>query len=322
MTAPVNEAIAVSRWALHIPGFDLAELVPGVGPAPSVPPERAGELLGDRGLLAKEAATRLALCAVHRALGLEPHMRPAWESDPRTAVVASSNFGNAGTVASIAMMLHRGDEKVSPLQAPNASSNVIASTVAIWFRCGAPNLMVCSGATGGLDAAALAAVLLRADRADRVIVVGVEPDDDVASRLHALRRTAAPGERLRAGAAAVVLERASAGAHAPRLGPIRSCANPAGVVAPARADVLLGPSRLAPPGIRTVDLSHHVGDTFGACGVIQLVVAAALVAAREATSVELICGEQADGWREAVVTRGTDDAARAHRAAEAGAVTQ
>lgn len=318
----MNEAIAVSRWAVHIPDFDLAELVPGVGPTPSMRPEHAGELLGNRGLLAMEAAARLALCAVHRALGLEPHVRPAGDPDPATAVVASSNFGNVGTVASMASILHRGEEKVSALQAPNASSNVIASTVAIWFRCGAPNLMVCSGVTGGLDAAALAVVLLRADRADRVIVVGVEPDDDVASRLHALRRTTEPGERLRAGAAAVVLERAHDGTHAPRLGPVRSCANPAGAVACTRADVLLGPSRLARRGIRAIDLRRDVGDTFGACGVIQLAVAAALVSAGEATSVELICGEQVEGWRTALVTRGTDYAARDHGAAETGAVTK
>jgi 3-oxoacyl-[acyl-carrier-protein] synthase II len=297
----VNDAISVSRWAVHIPGFDLPEVVASAKPAPSVAPERARELLGKRGLLATEPATRLALCAVHRALGLEPGVRPAWDPDPRTAVVASSNFGNARAVASIALTLKCGDEKVSPLQAPNASSNVIAATVAIWFRCGAPNLMVCSGATGGLDAAALAAVLLRANRADRVIVVGVEPDDDFASRLHALRRAARPGERLRAGAAAVVLERAGAGMDRPWLGAVRSCADPSGAVGRARADVLLGPSGLAPPGMRVIDLQHHVGDTFGACGVIQLAVAAALVAGREAASVELVCGDQSDGWREAAV---------------------
>jgi 3-oxoacyl-[acyl-carrier-protein] synthase II len=250
-----------------------------------------------------EAATRLALCAVHRALGLEPQVRPAGGPDPATAVVASSNLGNVGTVASMASILHRGEEKVSALQAPNASSNVIASTVAIWFRCGAPNLMVCSGATGGLDAAALAVVLLRAERADRVIVVGVEPDDDVASRVRARGRTAGPGERLRAGAAAVVLERAHDGTHAPRLASVRSCADLAGAVARAHGDALLGPSRLAPHGIRAIDLRHDVGDTFGACGVIQLAVAAALVAAGEAESVQLICGEEVEGWREAVVSR-------------------
>jgi len=298
----VNDAIAMSRWALHIPGFDLAELVSGLRPAPAVPPERARDLLGKRGLLATEPATRLALCAVHRALGLEPRERPAGNPDPASAVVASSNFGNARAVASIASTLQRGDEKVSALQAPNASSNVIASTVAIWFRCGAPSLMVCSGATGGLDAAALAALLLRAGRADRVIVVGAEPDDDFASRLNALRPAAGPGRPLRAGSAAVVLERAGDGADGPCLGRVRSYADPAGAVGHARADVLLGPDRLAAPGVRTIDLAHDVGDTFGACGVIQLAVAAAFVAAGEARSVELTCGDEADGWRTAVVS--------------------
>jgi 3-oxoacyl-[acyl-carrier-protein] synthase II len=300
LSADVSQGVALSGWAVNVPGFDLAALVPGERPSRPVAPEDASDLLGRRGLLAMEAATRLALCAVHRALGLGPQERLAGHPDPATAVVVSSNYGNVGAVAKIAATLHRGEERVSPLQAPNASSNVIASTVAIWFRCGGPNLMVCSGATGGLDAAALAAVLLRAERAERVILVGVEPDDDVAGSLHALRRTTGQRERLRAGAAAVVLERSVADMQAPRLGPVSSCTDSAAATLGSGADVLLGPSRSAPPGVRAIDLRHDLGDMSGADGVVQLALAAALVAAGGVTAVELMCGDSVDGWRRAL----------------------
>lgn len=99
------------------------------------------------------------------------------------------------------------------MAAPNASSNVIASSIAMWFRLAGPNLMVCSGETAGLDALALGALLLRARRADRVLVVGAEPDDETAVAV----RGHTGGPPLRAGAACVVLEPATrAGTPWPR----------------------------------------------------------------------------------------------------------
>src|SRR2546425_4962048 len=147
-------AVAVTGWGVHVPDFDLATVIAGWASGPACPSERAHELLGRRGLLYKDASTRLALCAVHRALNLQPRApRPDGAPDPRTAVVASSNLGNTATVHSIARKLQHGSIRdISPLEAPNASSNVVSSTVAIWFRFGGPNLMVCSGATSGLDA--------------------------------------------------------------------------------------------------------------------------------------------------------------------------
>jgi hypothetical protein len=128
---------------------------------------------------------------------------------------------------------------VSVLDAPNVSSNVISSTVALWFRLGGPNLMVCSGATAGLDGLGLAALLLRARRADRVVLVGAEPADDVAAALR-------PG--IRAGAACVVLE------------PAGRAAGPG---------VTVG-GRGAGPAI-------ELGDFYGANGVVALALACHLV---------------------------------------------
>lgn len=291
---------ALTAWAAHVPGAELDRLLPGVenGYGPAVPADRSHELLGRKGLLFKEPATRLALCAVHRALGLAPGTRrPAGPPDPRTAVVASSNLGNVATVRAIVGTLREGTVRdVSPLDAPNASSNVIASTVAIWFGLGGPNLMVCSGATSGLDAVGLGVLLLRSGRAERVVVVGTEPDDEVASELHA-RRSAGGGARLRAGAAALVLEPAGAG-------------RPVGISMGARAEaspVVIGPAALAGDLARRpdrlIDLTHEIGDTYGALGVLQVAVGAALIAGRRAGPgpVTVICGDRADGRREATL---------------------
>ncbi|WP_020519555.1 beta-ketoacyl synthase N-terminal-like domain-containing protein [Catelliglobosispora koreensis] len=185
--------ITVTGWSVHLPGTDGA-----------CPPEQANTLLGRKGLLMKEPATRLALCAVHRALNMGTGERKDGPADPGTAVVASSNLGNVETVVDVvATVAADGGKAVSPMVAPNASSNVLSGTVAQWFKFGGPNLMLCSGRDSGAHALRLGALLLRSGRANRVIVVGAEPSDPVADRLYA--------KPLRAGAACLVLEHSDHG---------------------------------------------------------------------------------------------------------------
>lgn len=283
---------AVRSWSVHLPGVDQAVLgLPGDPLGPAVPPERAHELLGRKGLLYKDEATRLALCAVHRALGRGPaEPRPAGPADPATAVVVSSNLGNVAVVRDIVGTVRAGRGRdVSPMQAPNASSNVIASTTAIWFRFGGPNLMICSGATGGLDAVATAVLLLRARRAARVVVVGVEPADPVAQCLHRNRAGGTADRPLRAAAACLVLERsAEAG---PTLGTVGSF-DPA--VDPAAGPVI-GPAKCAEPDSVVLDPRERIGDTFGAAGVLGVAVAAALMTENPGWTV--VAGDPVAGWR-------------------------
>jgi 3-oxoacyl-[acyl-carrier-protein] synthase II len=286
--------LAVTGWSLHLPGADIAAAAVQAGDrspggwaesvrAASCPPERAADRLGRRGMLYKEPATRLALCAVHRALGLPAGERPSGPPDPGTAVVAASNLGNVATVAGVARTVAaEGGRAVSPLAAPNASSNVVASTVGLWFRFGGPNLMVCSGATAGLDALWLAGLLLTAGRADRVVVVGAEPDDDVATALYA---TAGTGVRLRAGAACVVLGRP-------------------GVAAEVSAAMSDGPEpgdvpTIGPGGL---DLATLWGDCYGAQGVVATALAAYLATGDGPDRLGIRCGSAEDGWRTARVT--------------------
>ncbi|MFI5834157.1 beta-ketoacyl synthase N-terminal-like domain-containing protein [Micromonospora sp. NPDC051300] len=329
-TTDFRPVAAVLSAALNVPGLDVPTLLAGAGrPAPDLgtrgahpapggvdapdgadgpgwPPERAAELLGRKGLLAKEPATRLALCAVHRALGLPPKApRRTGPADPRTAVVVSSNLGNVATVGDIAGRLRDGGPReVGPLEAPNASSNVIAGAIAIWFRFGGPNLTVCSGATAGLDAIWLAGLLLRAGRADRVVVVGTEPDDPLARALHAARCGATPGRPLRAGAACLLLGPAEPADRPAPLGPALPADRPPvppGPTLPAdRPPVLLGPVRDgASGGEPLVDEARLGGDHYGAAGVVHTALAVRLVAAAPAVTVR--CGDPADGVRELTV---------------------
>jgi 3-oxoacyl-[acyl-carrier-protein] synthase II len=229
-------------------------------------------------------------------------------------VVASSNFGNCATVHNIAKTLqHGGVREVSALDAPNASSNIVASTIAIWFRFGGPNLMVCSGATSGLDAVDLASILLRAGRADRVVVVGAEPDDEIARKLHRQRGgVSSLGSRLRAGAACVVLESFfTAPVGTPLLGPVRS--GKQFVVEPDEAlpSVVIGPMAAMPSTrFRVIDLASLIGDTYGALGVLQVATAATMIARKPVNSrlsVGVVCGDEIDGWRSTMVSEAPSD---------------
>jgi len=256
--------VAITGHAVHVPGLSEAD-IPGSPPEPAVGPADAHRLLGRKGLLAKEPATRLAMCATHEALGL-PSGKP---TEPvagaaGTAVVVASNLGNVATVCEVVDQVRtQGGHAVSPLVAPNASSNIIASSIALRYRFTGPNFLVCSGATAGLDAVRLGALLIRTGRTHRSVVVGVEPDDEIATTL-------CPG--LRAAAAAVVLE-------------------------PLHADegTVLGPvTRSRTPLGSTVDLPVQ---TYGAAGVLGVAVAAAL-----GEDQLVACGNADDGYAAMPVT--------------------
>ncbi len=301
------DPVGISAWCVHVPHLDLSLLTGGPASKPACDAQHAHETLGRKGLLGKDAATRLALCAVHGALSCAPGRRPAAAEDPQTAVVASSNLGNYATVSSIAQALRSGSvREISPMDAPNASSNIVASTVAIWFGLGGPNLMVCSGAASGLDAVDLGCSLLRAGRARRAVVVGAEPGDSVALEFQAMRGDPAGGKRraLRTAAAAVVLQR-SPSRGMPVLQGVHPVSSPEAGTEPLAAR-LIGPLFLAGDGRQVIDIDEVLGDTFGAQGVLQIAVAAELMArssgmARE--TMDIIGGDSVDGWRRARIVK-------------------
>lgn len=282
--------ITITGSSLHVPSLGPETRLLGWSPGPACPPEDARELLGRKGLLAKEQATILALCAVHRALELAPGTGPhrrGDQVDAGTAVVVSSNLGNLATVCAVTRTAYAGRlREVSPLDAPNVSSNVIASSVAIRFGFGGPNLMVCSGETSGADALAMAARLIRSGRCRRSVVIGVEPRDHVAEAVYSSDDRA---KQLFDGAACVVLEQAEGEIV---LGPITAGMR----LEPNHAEAVLASPR-AVTEYGGLDLDEPLGATYGARGVVQAAVARQAVASGVATSVRVIDGGRAGGYR-------------------------
>jgi hypothetical protein len=271
VNAPAS--LVATAWSLHLPGIEIEAALTEQFARPgdwarqeAAPPDKAATVLGRKGMLYKEPATRLALCAVHRAFGVPTGQRPGWPAAAGTAVVVASNLGNVETVARVTRTIDaEGGSAVSVLDAPNVSSNVIASTVALWFGFGGPNLMICSGAGAGMDALALAGLLVRAGRADRVVLVGVEPADPVATELFA----AGPDQPgLLAGAACLVLEKARPDDAVAEGGLLVQLAGGAELPQPR---VTIGPGGFDP--------ARHWGDFYGAQDVVALALAAELATA-------------------------------------------
>lgn len=165
--------------------------------------------IGRKGLRYKDRATQLALVAADAALreggllsGTGPGLSLAVPGGA-VGVVVSSNYGNLDSIADVVRTVATdgGTRLVRPMVGPILSSNVIASETAIRFGLRGPNLMVCNGATGGLDALRWAVTWLGADRAGHVLVVGTEPDNEVVRSL--------VGRPLLDGAVALLVERAT-----------------------------------------------------------------------------------------------------------------
>jgi 3-oxoacyl-[acyl-carrier-protein] synthase II len=273
-----------------------------LGPARAEPAEPVDPAarLGRRGLRYKDRATRLALCAAADAVrsgGLIAADGTLTVAGDSVAVVASSNLGNLDTVCQVAATLaEQASDGLSPMDLPNASSNVIASSVALEYGLRGPNLMLCNGPASGLDAVYWAGLLLAAGRCARALVIGAEPGNAVVERL-----SGTPGAQLFDGAVALVLERADAAAErgaAPlaRLGcyaretGLARCvrrllageAGPPGLwLTSGRPGGQPGPAGIAGPaemaglaGVAGHDLTSTFGQASGALGVLQCAAAA------------------------------------------------
>ncbi|HLX49654.1 MAG TPA: beta-ketoacyl synthase N-terminal-like domain-containing protein [Streptosporangiaceae bacterium] len=274
-------------------------------------------LLGGRGLRYKDRATRLGLLAAARALEDAGLLDPATTAGPLvppagTGVVVSSNLGNLDTVCRTAGAIAAGTVAgASPIDLPNASSNVIASSIAIRFGLRGPNVMVCNGASSGLDAAFLAASLIGAGRVRAVVLVGVEPVNEVVENL---ART--PARELFDGAAAVVLEpeasaRARGAVPRARLGHYARRASAAGSAGRALGHGgppglwLAGRTTAAPPALVHVhreDLEARLGAASGALGVLQVVAGACWLGDERDGPVLATAGAAADGVSSLLLT--------------------
>jgi 3-oxoacyl-[acyl-carrier-protein] synthase II len=137
------------------------------------------EKLGKKGLRYKECSTLMSLCAAKAALQDARLLGADIErlDDTQFGVVVASNTSNLGTVCSVAETIRLGHvDATSPMDLPNASSNIVAATVGIRFGLKAINLLICSGSSASIDALILAANTIRNGRALRMIVIATETD--------------------------------------------------------------------------------------------------------------------------------------------------
>ncbi|MEU6231567.1 beta-ketoacyl synthase N-terminal-like domain-containing protein [Kitasatospora sp. NPDC047058] len=274
-----DTTVVVTGAAVLLPGADSVRALAD-GPAPGGAPVDPAAHVGRKGLRYKDRATQLGYALTAAALR-DAGLLGADEKEGITVpaasigVVASSNFGNLDTVARALDTLR--EETVtatSPMDLPNASSNVIASSAAIRYGLRGPNLMVCNGETSGLDAVHWAATLITAGRAGRVLVLGVEPDNEVVRRLLG-------GERAVDGGAALVVE--SRAAAAARSATVRA------VLGGYRR----GAGEAAARG-RRWELPAHLGRASGAAGLLQVAAAVGFFDAGEPGPVQAVTGT-ADG---------------------------
>lgn len=162
--------------------------------------DAATDLTG-RDMRNKDRASRLAIRAAGTALAAAGLLDASGRvADPDgTAVVVSSTYGNLGSVVELADVIAAETVTgLNPIRLPETACSVVAASVAIRFGVRGPNLTVCNGTTGGLDALFWAATLIATRRARAVTVIGVEPTHEAVRRLL--------GTDSVDGAAAVVLE--------------------------------------------------------------------------------------------------------------------
>ncbi|MGW4234125.1 beta-ketoacyl synthase N-terminal-like domain-containing protein [Streptomyces sp. NPDC004980] len=303
-------SIFVTGVGVALPGADsAAALAAARYPVGSVDPAAA---LGKKGLRYKDRATQLGLVAGQRVLtdaGLLPDGVPAFDGT-RVAVLVSSNLGNVDTACRVARTIaDEGTRGLSPMDTPNASSNIIASEIAIRFGLHGPNLMVCNGPSSGLDAMRWGTALLRSGRADQAVVVGVEPDNEIVREL--------VGGPVADGGAALVLERAEAAlargarVHAVIGGHTRGPDVAAGFEqlaadepAPLTAWFASGAAaKVLPTELPGHDLAAVWGELSGALGVVQAAAAIGGFAAGAHGPVCLVAGSDEDDGSSALVLR-------------------
>ncbi|GCB45891.1 beta-ketoacyl synthase N-terminal-like domain-containing protein [Streptomyces sp. NL15-2K] len=265
--------LAVTGVAVALPGAADARALLHTA-RPGADPVDPTALIGRKGLRFKDRATQLGLHLAHAALTDAGVLQDGELTVPsgRLGTVVSSNLGNVDTVCrAVETIAKESTSALSPMDTPNASSNIIASETAIRYGLRGPNLTVCNGRSSGLDAIRWAALMLRTGRADHILVTGVEPDNEVTRRL-------VDGPVADGGAALVLSRDASTRAKA-LLGPVLRTARPADTAerltrqAPGGELWLSTEEHPVPGAARRIALTGW-GELSGALGVVQCAAAA------------------------------------------------
>ncbi|MEV6163979.1 beta-ketoacyl synthase N-terminal-like domain-containing protein [Streptomyces sp. NPDC052052] len=306
-----------------------------LGPLPAGHRDAADPVsrLTGRGLRYKDRATKLAMVAAQGALaqaGLTDSAGDLTVPGESVGVSASTNYGNADTVCetvqTIAEHTYLG---TSPMMLPATSSNVVASWVAITHGLRGANLTLCNGPTSGLDAVDWARLLITSGRVERMLVLGVEPDNPAVRHVTgSAEERAGDVPALFDGAVALVVESAASAAargvrplaavgpyarrprHADAVSAVRArrpgsiglwCVpeHPEGIRSPAPS---LGAGAC---GVPVHDLTEHQGPASGALGVLQCASAAVWLDGRAGDADEAVLASAGTG------DAGGDDASAA-----------
>jgi 3-oxoacyl-[acyl-carrier-protein] synthase II len=290
-----KKTIAVTGMGLEIPGWQNQSFLEILEKPVTYGEFNPRELLGKKGLRYKDRATLLSLCAVHRALDDRGLLELEKEQRAGFGVCVSSNLGNMDTVCAQSEVIHAEQvDATSPMSLPVASSNVIPASIAMRFGFKAMNLMLCNGATSGVDALYIAAKMLQSGRAEKMVVVGVEPLNDTTERMLAEcdpETRSGPGLKSGELAACVILEPAGDDPSATVYGTLGEyefiapgadarigLARPAAWFVPAqtteRSRSLVANAQAGGfSGVPVLDVSSNTGELYGALGVFQALIA-------------------------------------------------
>lgn len=130
-----------------------------------------------RGLRYKNLSTKLAISVANDTLLNSKIIKAKNEkiNSSDLAIIVCSTLGNIDTIGKVMDTINRfNSNETSPLDLPNLSCNIIASSLAIWFNLTGINLTVCNGATSTIDALHLGANIIRQNRAKQALIIGVE----------------------------------------------------------------------------------------------------------------------------------------------------
>src|SRR3989338_726139 len=134
-------------------------------------PER---YLGPKGLRNLDRTTLLSLVAAKLAIE-DAHLEITDENRNNIGVVLGSTMGSVHSISEFDMEgLREGPRYVNPAQFPNTVINSPASQVAIRFGLRGMNSTISTGFSASLDAIGYARDMLTLDRADLLLVGGVE----------------------------------------------------------------------------------------------------------------------------------------------------
>ena len=129
-----------------------------------------------RGLKYKNVATKVALYAVEQALLCAGcTFKQGKINSKDIAVIVATTTGNLEDIGTqIEVINNKCSLDLSPMSGPNLSSNIIASTIAIWYNLYGFNLTISNGPNSSIDAIEIAVNILAEKRASKVIIVGCE----------------------------------------------------------------------------------------------------------------------------------------------------